>query len=714
MRFFVIIFIILLTISITFSNNPDEGMYPLSEIEKIDFKESDLKIKVSDIYNSNNLSLIDAIVKIGGCTGSFVSPQGLIITNHHCAYRAAQAASSEEHDYIQNGFIAHNREQEIEAKGYTIRITKSYKDVSAKILASINNDMSPLERSKAINKRRKELVKQIEEKNQGLKAEVAEMFKGKSYLLFIYTFYKDVRLVYVPPRSIGNFGGEVDNWEWPRHTGDFSFLRVYTAPDGTPASYAEENIPLKPKKYLKVSSQGVEDDDFVFILGYPGRTYRHRSSYFLHFEETIHMPFVVEWYQWLIKTMEDIGKDDRAIMLKHLSKIKGLANTEKNYRGKLQGMRRLHLVETKRKEEQLLELYIRQNKQLHKTYGTVLNDIDQYYKDKGAAARHDYLLSYLRRNVTMLSYANTVYFAGIERKKKDIDRKSAYMDRNYDRTIKRLINGLQDYYEPTDKIIFKELISRILSLPDSQRINAVEELFRDKNIDQIIDEMYANNQLKKIDTLQNALTLSSEKIAEMNNPFINFIIKLKPEIEKIEKKQKNNRGILTELSVKYTEMREKFLKKNFIPDANGTLRLTYGYIRGYAPADAIYKSPITSLNGIMEKNSGKKPFDIPQKLITLHTQQNFSQFYNKKLKSIPVNLLYNCDTTGGNSGSPILNGSGELIGVNFDRAFEATINDFGWSEEYSRSIGVDIRYTLWILEKYAGANYLLHEMGISD
>ena len=661
MRFLSIVFILIFTASPAIPKSPDEGMYPLNEIEKIDFKNKGLKIDVKEIYNSNNLSLIDAIVKIGGCTGSFVSADGLIITNHHCAYRAAQAASDKDHDYIQNGFIARKRSEEIEAKGYTIRITQSYKDVSKEILSVVKDNMSAAERRKALDKKRKELVKQVEEKNPSVKAEVAEMFTGKNYVLFIYSFYKDVRLVYVPPRSIGNFGGEVDNWEWPRHTGDFSLLRVYTAPDGSAAEYSTQNIPLNPKKYLKVSPQGVNEDDFVFILGYPGRTYRHRSSYFLDYEEKIRMPFVVDWYQWQIKTMEDIGSRDRGVMLKHLSKIKGLANTEKNYRGKLQGMRRLHLVEKKRDEEKEMQLFINNNKQLNNKYGQVLADLKSYYAQKKESAYHNYLLSYLRRSVSMLYYANTVYFGSIERDKEDLERKSAYMERNYKRTVKRVMMGLNDYYEETDKTVFRELIKRCLDLPESQRISAVDDLFSGKNIDVVINKMYAESKLNNKDVLKKALYAKTVSIEKMNDPFVNFIIKLKPEIKTLEKKQKENSGTLTRLSAEYTEMREKFLKKNFIPDANGTLRLTYGYIRGYHPADAIYKSPVTSLTGIMEKNSGKPPFDVPQKLIDLYNNRDFGLFYNKNLKSIPVNLLYNCDTTGGNSGSPILNRLSRMV-----------------------------------------------------
>ncbi len=426
------------------------------------------------------------------------------------------------------------------------------------------------------------------------------------------------------------------------------------------------------------------------------------------------MPFVVDWYQWQIKTMEDIGAEDRGVMLKHLSKIKGLANTEKNYRGKLQGMRRLQLVNQKRDEEANLRKFINGNKELSKKYDDVLPDLKTYYQKRKESAYHDYWLNYLRRSVVMLGYANTVYFGSLERKKDDLERKSAYMDRNYERTVKRIMIGLNDYYEQTDKVIFTEAVKRILALPESQRIKAVNEVFSGENTADIIDNMYAKSRLSDKEVLKKALYAQTSFIKKMNDPFINFIIKLEPEIENLEKKQKENRGILTRLSAEYTEMRETFLKKNFIPDANGTLRLTYGYIRGYHPADAIYKSPVTSLTGIMEKNSGKAPFDAPQKLVRLYNNRDFGIFYNKKIKNLPVNLLYNCDTTGGNSGSPILNGKGELVGVNFDRAFEATINDFGWSERYSRSIGVDIRYVLWIIDKYADADYLLREMGISE
>ncbi|MBD3287614.1 S46 family peptidase, partial [candidate division KSB1 bacterium] len=337
----------------------EEGMYPMSEIHKLNLEQQGLEIPVSDIYNTDDISLIDGICRVGGCTGSFVSEDGLILTNHHCAYRAVQAASTTEKDYIKNGFLAKDRSAEIEAKNYTVRITESYQDVSDDVLSVVNEDMNFFERTKAIEQKIKEIEKSAEDQNPGKRANVSEMFTGKTYVLFIYTYLKDLRLVYAPPRSIGEFGGEEDNWMWPRHTGDFSFMRAYTAPDGSSAEYSPENVPFHPKQYLQVAPEGVNDGDFVFIFGYPGRTYRHRTSYYIAFEEQVRMPWVVDLYNWLISLMKEMGENDREVALKHLSRIKGLSNVEKNYRGKLLGLKRLDLVEQKRLEEQELMEYIK-------------------------------------------------------------------------------------------------------------------------------------------------------------------------------------------------------------------------------------------------------------------------------------------------------------------------------------------------------------------
>lgn len=695
----------------------EEGMWPISEIHKLDLKSKGLEIDLEEIYNPEGLSLIYAVVNVGA-TGSFVSPDGLILTNHHVAYGSVQAASTKEKDYIKHGFLAGNRSEEIPAKGRTARITESYRDVSKEVLSVVKKGMSFAERTKAIEKKMKQIVKKTEKENPGKRAEVAEMFPGKTYVLFLFTFLRDIRLVYVPPRSIGEFGGEVDNWMWPRHTGDFSFMRAYVAPDGSPAEYSSKNIPFHPKKYLKIAPEGVDEGDFVFMLGYPGRTYRHRTSHYLAFEEEISMPFVVNWYGWQISVMEKMGEKDREVALKHLSRIKGLSNTMKNYQGKLKGLKRLRLVDKKRDEEKALQEFIEQDTERKNRYGDILERIGGIYHQVREQAEYELVLSHLLRSVNMIYFGFTAYEAAIELQKDDLERESAYMERNFPLLKRRLELSLRNYYEPTDQVIMKEILMRAAHLPQEHRIPAVDDIIKgntpEKDMQEFIEKAYAGTKLSDKDVLMDALTRSPQELEKMNDPFIQLAKALYPTYQQLKEVQKARKGALDELYALLIESKKEFLKKDFIPDANGTLRLTFGRIRGYEPMDAVYYKPITTLDGVIEKTTGYEPFDTPQKIFDLYRARDFGRFEHPELNSVPVCILYNTDTTGGNSGSPVLNGRGELVGINFDRAWEATINDYAWSEKYSRSIAVDIRYVLWVTQKYGGVDYLLKEMNVSE
>ncbi|MBN1273316.1 MAG: S46 family peptidase [Candidatus Aminicenantes bacterium] len=692
----------------------DEGMWPMSEISKLNLRDKGLEIPPEEIYNPDGLSLIYAVVNVGA-TGSFVSPDGLIITNHHVAYGSVQAASTKEKDYIRHGFLARNLSDEIPAQGRTARIIDSFRDVSEEVLSVVEPGMSYADRTKAVERKIKDIVKREEKQHPGKRAEVAEMFSGKTYVLFLYTYLRDIRLVYVPPRSIGEFGGETDNWMWPRHTGDFSFMRAYVAPDGSPADYSPDNVPFHPKKYLRIAPEGVREGDFVFILGYPGRTYRHRTSYFLSFEEEIRMPYVVDWYQWQIDIIQKIGEKDRGIAIKHLSRIKGLSNTMKNYRGKLVGMERLDMTAKKRAEEENMQKFIDADGNLKAKYGDLLEKIGEVFRDMRQNAESELLLDYLPRSVIMLYFATTVYEAAHELRKPDLERESAYMDRNFPRLKQRLALYLRNYFEPTDKIVLKEILLRAFRLPEGQRIKALEEIIGGRtegDIEIFIKNVFEKSRLDKEAILMKALEMSPDELYEMNDPFIQLAAALYPVFQEQKEKDRTRKGILDELRAKLIDVKQEYLKKDFIPDANGTLRLTYGRIRGYSPRDAVWYNPITTLEGVIEKTTGKEPFDTPEKIFSLYKERNFGRFAHPGLKTVPVCILYDMDTTGGNSGSPVLNARGELIGVNFDRAYEATINDFGWSDSYSRSIGVDIRYVLWVTQKYGGVNTLLRELGI--
>ncbi|HHJ53427.1 MAG TPA: S46 family peptidase [Caldithrix abyssi] len=697
----------------------EEGMFPLSDLKTIDFQKVGFALSEGDVFSPQHASLSDAIVKIGGCTGSFISAEGLILTNHHCAFGAVQRASTPQNDYLTNGFSARDRAHEIPAKGYTVRITESYRDVSAQILNAVKNAKTFREREQLKKKKMKEIVLQAEREHPGKRAEVAEMFLGQTYFLFIYTYLKDVRLVYVPPRAVGEFGGDIDNWEWPRHNADFSLLRAYVAPDGSPAAYAPENVPYRPKTHLKVNPGGANEEDFVFILGYPGRTYRHRTSHFIAYQLQVRMPFVVDWYQFQMRTMEQAGKNDLAVALKLSSAIKGLANTEKNYRGKIQGLKRIHLLEKKREQEAQIQAFINSDPQRKRKYGRLLARFADLYRDMNASARRELLLTYLRRSVGLFRIADVLFKAAAERQKPDVDRDWAFMDRNFKRTQKSVFRALKNFVPSVDRIVLKELLTKAQRLPSDQKIEALEQLFGlnagAERAQQIITDAYRSTRLTDSAFVARAFSMSPQQLRQTGDPILAWREKLDGVYRKLKNQQEERSGALSELLAGWSEVKRDFLKKRFIPDANGTFRLSYGHVRGYSPADAVYMEPFTTARGILEKTTGQPPFNTPPDLLQLlKTAAQRGRFLNRKLKTVSVCLLYDTDTTGGNSGSPVLNARGQLVGLNFDRTFQATINDFAWNEAYSRSIGVDIRYILWLLHHYAGADHLLQEIDFAE
>lgn len=689
----------------------DEGMYPISDIARLNLPARGLQMDPNDLFNPDRTCLIDGICKVNGCTGSFVSPNGLVITNHHCAYRAIQSASTKDRDLLKDGFQATNRGEEIPATGYTIRITESYKDVSSDVLSVVKDGMDFGARTKAITKRTKELEQQAEKDNPGTRAEVAEMFTGKTYVLFLYTYVKDVRLVFAPPSSVGAFGGDVDNWEWPRHTGDFSFMRAYVAPDGSTADYSENNVPYKPKRFIQVARQGVNDGDFVFLLGYPGRTARHKTASFLRYEENVRLPYVVDLYQWQINTMDEAGKADRAIALKHSSRSKGLANVEKRARGKLKGLRQKQLVAERAAAEAKLQAFIESDQGRQAKYGSLLSDLDKVYADMTAKAPYEFNMANLRSACRTLSFAFTIYDAAVERQKSDLEREAAYMDRNFDQTRSRLLLALRDLHVPTDKKMLSYMFSRLEKVPEAAKVPAFKGILNAK-ADGFIESAFAGTKLTEKDFVESCLSKTPDELKATHDPFLRFIAALYPTYLELRESGKAREGELSQLYGSLIEAKMAFLKTNFVPDANSTLRLTFGHIKGYSPADAIYKSPITTLRGVMEKTTGEDPFVTPDRIQELYKKRDFGQFVHPQLGEVPVCILYDTDTTGGNSGSPIFNARGELVGVNFDRAFEATINDFAWNQSYSRSLGVDVRYALWITGKVFGAKHLLKEMGV--
>lgn len=684
----------------------EEGMFPLSELHKVDLQKAGLKIPLNAIYNPDGTSLVQALVRVGGCTGSFVSNEGLIITNHHCAFGAVASASDPEHDYITEGFMAGERSKEIKTSIHA-RITESYEDISARVLEGLEVISDPSQRSMKLSENIALVQKQEEKAHPDLLIEVSEMLQGKSYTLFRYKELKDIRLVYVPPRSVGEFGGESDNWVWPRHTGDFSFMRAYVGKDGQPAEYAEDNIPYTPKKFLKINPNGVKENDFVFILGYPGRTYRNQPAQFLEYQYKYQLPFISQWFDYRIEQMEDLGREDKALAIAFASPIKRLANVTKNYKGKMQGLQRTSIIQDRQRDDEAMQAMVARDPKLKEQYGNLFPDIARIYNEKLATAQRDLWLGQVFSSSGLMFASG--YVGSLQEAFKDVkkaEQDSFIRTQLSDKSGEILKNSSISNAE-LEKRILKKLLEYGAMLPETQRPASLQLFASAKDIKEAISEFVDNNYDKSLFShttkFKEMLTDKPGKLLKVKDPFMEIATDLWNHLRAFQQAETKRQDELSILIPKMIDLRQIYQKSTFLPDANSTLRFTYGYIRGYSPADAEVHQPFTHVKGVLQKAATGGDYfleDYIQELLATADPMSI------------VCFLYNLDTTGGNSGSPIMDAEGNLVGVNFDRAYTATINDFAWNEEYSRSIGVDIRYVLLIVKQLGKGEHLLKEMGV--
>lgn len=693
---------------------PEEGMFPLSDISRAGLKNAGLQISEKDIYDPGNISLVDALVRVGGCSGSFVSPNGLIITNHHCAFGAVQLASNTQNNYLENGFVAETYDQEIEARGLSIRITDSYEDVSHEVLSAVQNITDPTLRIEAINNKRNEIAKNAELADPTIVAEVSEMFIGKSYVLFKYKTIQDVRLVYIPRQDIGEFGGESDNWVWPRHTGDFSFLRAYVSPDGSPAKYSNDNVPYKPKKHLKINPKGVDVNDFVFILGYPGRTFRHRPAEYIEYQERFLLPYVSELNEFQNEQMRIASENNTDIAIQLATRMKRNANVMKNYQGKMNGLRNINLVAQKKSEDQKLAEFIKKDNKLNQQYGTLLTDIEAHYTLVFSDADREMWMNNIYRSSNILRAARLINSFKASLKGRTETQQKHVFDQNIDKIKNEISDIYEDYNKNVEIQILTHMYSQGVQLRGKNSIQSLQNLpINSYDAYNLLSETISQSKLSDESHVLQDILGSFSNLLSYNDEVLNFESNFYQEYETFQNEQKRREGVLNKLMGDYVAVKEVFQGTNFVPDANSTLRLTYGYIKGYNPVDATYMNPISTIRGIIEKGYSTNPeYQYPKSIFDAWQAKQFGDYIHKELNDVPVNILYNMDTTGGNSGSPIMNAYGELVGVNFDRAYEATINDFAWNESYSRSIGVDIRYVLWVADKIDNAQFILKEIGI--
>jgi hypothetical protein len=490
-------------------------------------------------------------------------------------------------------------------------------------------------------------------------------------------------------------------------------MRAYTAPDGTSAEYSPSNVPYHPKRVVKVAPQGANEEDFVFLLGYPGRTVRQKTASFLKFEQDVRLPAVVELYAWQISEMDKAGALDREVAIKHASRTKSLANVEKRSRGQLLGLKRASIVATKEKAEFELTSFIQSESGRRAAYGSLLEDIAPVYQDMTDKGPLEIHLRELKSACRAMSFAFTIYDAAVEREKQDLERETPYMDRNIDLTVQQLKLDVADWHQPTDTIMLAGMLERLSKINGARNVDGLAVLLDDnRTFPSRAESLMGSTRLGDAKFVEECIKMKPTELESVADPILKLVIQLYPAYKTLRDLDKERDGRLGQLYGTLMEAKQAFDPAQFVPDANATLRITYGRVRGYSPSDAIQKTPVSTLQGVIEKTTGVEPYITPKAVLDRYAAKDFGPFVHPKLGQVPVAILYNTDTTGGNSGSPVFNAKGELVGVNFDRTFEATINDFAWNESYSRSIGVDIRYVLWITGIVYEAKHLLVEMGL--
>jgi len=694
----------------------DEGMWMPHQMKMLNLESKGLKFNPDDLYKEDGTGLMSAVVNLGGGTGSFISDKGLILTNYHVAFGALQRASDPEHNYLQNGFLANTYSEEIPAPGNVARVLISYEDVTDKINNELKDDMSPLERYNVIDVVIKKIVNEAESKESDLYASIASAYSGNQYYLYTFKNIKDIRIVYAPPHDLGNFGGEVDNWIWPRHTCDFTFFRAYVSPDGRGVDYDPNNVPYKPIVHLNIAKNDLKNGDLTFIMGYPGITYRNYSTAELIFDIDL-MKYSIEERVEYIDFFEMASKKSKAIEIKYASMLKGLYNGLKNYRGKLEGFNRADLVTIKRKSDQLYKQWAQKNISKAEIYIDIVDKINSFFESEYKAFfwRNRAVTSIISpyRGPAILSQAYLIVRISLESQKPDMERDFDYQQRNMTRLIQRIKLADRGYDPAVDKDYTIFRFSKMADQPRDRLPEFIKSIMTlPGGITSWVTTAFENTKLINPDYCLSLLQKSPEELKSLNDPLINLAFEIEKEAAELRVQSHSMNQIKSDLKKIYIkgllEMHEGLLAS----DANSTIRFTYGPVKGYVPRDAVYYEPFTSVKGVIEKDTGEFPFNVPEKIKSLHNSKDFGNYMNLQLGDVPACFLNTTNVTGGNSGSPTLDANGDISGVVFDMTYESVIGDYYVIPEYQRVISVDIRYILFVTDKFSGATHLIKEMGI--
>lgn len=721
MKYIVLIFIIVASVAYKTFSTPEEGMWIpllLKDLNEEDMQRKGLKLSASDIYDVNKSCIKDAVVSFGGfCTGEIISSEGLLITNHHCGYGEIQSHSSVEKDYLTNGFWAMSKAEELTNPGLTATFIIRIEDVTEKVLAGINDKMTKKEKEDSIAVSIKKIEKEAIDSGSHFEAKIKSFYYGNEYYMFITETFKDVRLAGAPPSSIGKFGGDTDNWMWPRHTGDFSMFRIYANSDNKPAEYSKENKPYKPKHFLPVSLNGINKGDFTMVFGFPGLTQEYLTSYAVKLITQVSNPAKIKIRKIRLAIMDADMKTNAETRIKYAAKYASVSNGYKKWIGENKGLNRFNAISKKQLQEDAFTAWINNDTERKLKYGAVLPELKSACDEQSKVqSARDYYFETILYGIEIISYANQ-YF-NLVKTLKENNSDSTILKTTLKKLIERTDKHFKNYNLPTDKNLFVTLLKMYKDDIDSAFHPAIFS-FITKNYNDNFNK-YADFIFKK------SIFVSKEKALKILNQFNNssmkkvtndpayqlmlsFVNNYKEKIESVYDSSFQKINQMNKLYI--TGLREMYNNKKFYPDANGTMRISYGKVDDYYPSDGVFYKHYTTLDGIIQKaDSLNEDFIVPKKLIEIHKTKDYGQY--GKDNEMPVCFIASNHTTGGNSGSPILNANGQLIGINFDRNWEGTMSDIMYDPDRVRNIGVDIRYVLFVIDKFAGAKHLIEEMTI--
>jgi hypothetical protein len=709
---------ILISLFLALHAAADDGMWMPQQIPALgpELKKLGLQLDPNQFADLTGFPM-GAIVSIGGCSASFVSPEGLLVTNHHCVAGALQYNATPEKDILRDGFLARTKAEEIQATPEArVWVTTNIEDVTRQIIGSFPKKTSDRDRAQIIRRRRREMINECE-KPGSLSCQVASFFEGAQYLKITRLEIRDVRLVYAPALGVGNFGDEIDNWMWPRHTGDFGFYRAYVGKDGSPADFSADNVPYQPRHLFKISTRDLDEGDLVMIAGFPGTTHRHETALEVENARAFELPTDVRYRTMLSNLLRERGKNDRSIELKNAARIASHDNYLKKHTGTLEAYERGAFVEAKKKQEAAIREAL--DPKLAASYDKAGAELRKILTDQFRTRERDTLFTWLYTASPMLTQANRLYRLSVEKAKDDLDRDEDFTERNRKRLMQTITRARRSFEPGSDRAGLRIFLLEATKLPEGQRIVPVDAALAgtgkttpEEQVEALLDRIYASTKIGDAEVEKAMAEEDTAHLLARRDSLIDFAASLRPFAEELSAADTARSGAMSRLRPVMLDALRVARGGRLYPDANSTLRIGFGVVKGYGPKNAVFYGSQTDVRGILEKDTGEEPFNSPKKLLDRAQAKEFGPYGDPDLGSLPVAFVSTNVVTNGSSGSASLNAWGEVCGLAFDSNWEGVGSDYMVEEDITRTISVDSRYMLWVMDAVDGAHNLLEEMGI--